>query len=72
MMSPCGKIQIRAVRFDEIAAIRELIVLSARELSRGYYDDRQIEAAIAYVFGVDTTLIADRTYCDYTNWPGMR
>ncbi len=37
-------------------------MLSARELSEGYYDSVQIEAAIAHVFGVDTTLIADGTY----------
>lgn len=37
-------------------------MLSARELSGGYYHAAQIEAAITHVFGVDTTLIADGTY----------
>ena len=33
-----------------------------RALSRGYYDDQQIESAIRYVFGPDTRLIRDGTY----------
>jgi GNAT superfamily N-acetyltransferase len=36
--------------------------LSARGLSRGDYSERQIEAAVASVFGVDTDLILDGTY----------
>ena len=44
------------------AAIQQLIAESARHLSREHYDDNQIEAAIATVFGVDTTLIEDGTY----------
>ena len=39
-----------------------MIAESARELSREYYSDAQVEAAIATVFGVDTTLIEDGTY----------
>ena len=47
---------------DEREAIQRLIAESARRLSREHYDDVQIEAAIATVFGVDTTLIEDGTY----------
>ena len=43
-------------------AIQRLIAESARGLSREYYNEAQIEAAIATVFGVDTDLIADGTY----------
>ena len=43
-------------------AIQQLIAESARQLSREHYSDAQIEAAIAKVFGVDTTLIEDGTY----------
>ena len=39
-----------------------MIPASARVLSRGYYSDQQIEAAIRYVFGVDSQLIDDGTY----------
>jgi GNAT superfamily N-acetyltransferase len=59
---PPSALEVRTARFDDVGAIRNLIGLSARELSRGYYNDQQIEAAITYVFGVDTTLIADGTY----------
>ena len=47
---------------DEREAIKRLIDESARLLSRDHYNDSQIEAAIANIFGVDTTLIEDGTY----------
>ncbi|HEU5132512.1 MAG TPA: hypothetical protein VFT26_10435, partial [Pyrinomonadaceae bacterium] len=53
---------IRKARMDERDAITQLIAESARQLSRQHYSDAQIEAAIAKVFGVDTTLIEDGTY----------
>jgi len=37
---------------DDRQAISDLIAESARQLSREYYSDAQIEAAIALVFGV--------------------
>jgi GNAT superfamily N-acetyltransferase len=61
-MVPRNKIEVRTARLEELDQIQDLIVLSARALSRGYYSDRQMEAAIAHIFGVDTTLIADGTY----------
>lgn len=53
---------IRKATMDERDALQKLIAESARELSREHYSDAQIEAAIATVFGVDTTLIEDGTY----------
>jgi len=53
---------IRKATMDERDTLRELIAASARHLSREHYDDRQIETAIATVFGVDTDLIEDGTY----------
>ena len=47
---------------DEREAIQRLIAASARQLSRNHYNDAQIEAALARVFGVDTNLIEDGTY----------
>ena len=47
---------------DEREAIQQLIAASARLLSREHYSEAQIEAAIATIFGVDTTLIEDGTY----------
>jgi GNAT superfamily N-acetyltransferase len=53
---------IRKAELEDRAEIERLIAESARGLSRDKYSDRQIEAAIATVFGVDTDLILDGTY----------
>ena len=53
---------IRHASLADREAIQRLIAESARGLSRAHYDDVQIEAAIATVFGVDTDLIEDGTY----------
>jgi N-acetylglutamate synthase-like GNAT family acetyltransferase len=53
---------IRKATLDDRAAIEQLIMESARKLSRKDYSDEQIEAAIRSVFGVDTSLILDGTY----------
>ena len=53
---------IRKATLADRAAIARLIAESARGLSRGDYSERQIEAALADVFGVDTSLILDGTY----------
>ncbi len=53
---------IRRARMDERDAIKQLIDESTRRLSRDHYSDTQIDAAIANVFGVDTSLIEDGTY----------
>ena len=52
----------RLATIGDVPALTELIPLSARELSRGYYTDEQTEAAIRHIFGPDTRLISDRTY----------
>ena len=54
--------EVRQATLDDREAITRLIADSARHLSREHYDDVQIEAAIASVFGVDSTLIEDGTY----------
>jgi GNAT superfamily N-acetyltransferase len=50
-----------ATRAD-IPNLQKLIEVSARALSVGLYTQPQTEAAITHVFGVDTQLIADKTY----------
>jgi GNAT superfamily N-acetyltransferase len=55
-------VAIRLANPGDIPTLRELIPASARELSRVYYSEAQIEAAIRYVFGVDSQLIEDQTY----------
>lgn len=56
------RVIIRLATMDDREAIRELIAESARQLSREHYNDVQIEAAIAKVFGVDSDLVEDGTY----------
>lgn len=53
---------IRPARPDEIPALERLIAASARQLSIGFYDEAETEAAITYVFGVDSELVGDGTY----------
>ena len=53
---------IRKATMDDREGMQKLIAVSARLLSRQHYNDAQIEAAIAQVFGVDSNLIEDQTY----------
>ena len=53
---------LRPARPSDISTLERLIAASARELGRGFYTDAEIEAAVAHVYGVDSTLIADGTY----------
>src|SRR5690242_6221398 len=53
---------IRCATADDTPALQQLIALSARGLSIGFYTAAQTESAIKYVFGVDTQLVADQTY----------
>jgi GNAT superfamily N-acetyltransferase len=55
-------IDIRPSQFQEIPALNELIYRSARLLSRGFYTEAETEAAIEYVFGVDSALVQDGSY----------
>jgi GNAT superfamily N-acetyltransferase len=55
-------LSIRPAVPDDIPTLSPLIQASARALSAGYYTPAQIEAAIRYVFGVDSNLIGDRSY----------
>ena len=53
---------VRLATRADVPALQELIELSARGLSVGYYTPAQIDAAVQHVFGVDTQLIADGSY----------
>jgi GNAT superfamily N-acetyltransferase len=53
---------VRAATMADVPALQELIDLSVRGLSTSYYTTAQIDAALEEIFGVDTQLIADRTY----------
>lgn len=63
MTSPdVGGFSLRLAERADIPALNALIEASARTLSEGFYSQPQIDAAIRFVFGVDTNLIADGTY----------
>jgi GNAT superfamily N-acetyltransferase len=53
---------LRLARADDIPALATLIRESASVLSAGFYTPEETAAAIRFVFGVDSTLIADGTY----------
>lgn len=53
---------LRLAQLKDVPHLEALIARSARGLSLGYYTPAQTEAAGRYVFGVDSQLIADRTY----------
>lgn len=53
---------LRVATPADVPALNPLIVRSARAHSATYYSAAQTEAAIRYVFGVDSQLITDRTY----------
>jgi GNAT superfamily N-acetyltransferase len=54
--------KLRPATLNDRGAISALIVESARHLSRDDYSDAQIDAAIQFVYGVDSDLIRDGTY----------
>jgi GNAT superfamily N-acetyltransferase len=53
---------IRLATREDTAELQHLIAASVRGLQAGDYSADQMEAAIAGVYGVDTTLIDDGTY----------
>jgi len=53
---------VRVATMADVPALRELIGLSVRGLSVGFYTVAQVDAAMDEVFGVDTQLVADGTY----------
>lgn len=54
--------ELRTAERSDIPALGELIELSGRALSVGYYSPQQADAITRHVFGVDTQLIDDQTY----------
>lgn len=57
-----GTVTLSVATREDIPALSALIVESARLLSRGFYTEQEAEAAIKFVFGVDTALVDDGTY----------
>jgi GNAT superfamily N-acetyltransferase len=53
---------LRPATDADLPVLRTLIGDSVRGLSAGHYSPEVIEASLVHVFGVDTQLLADRTY----------
>lgn len=62
MMQSSPTFQIRVAAEDDIPALHVLIEASVRGLQADDYTPAQIEGALGTVLGVDTQLIADKTY----------
>ena len=56
------RLQLGYATVPAIPVLQRLIEQSVRALSFGHYTPAQIDAAVRYVFGVDSTLIDDGTY----------
>lgn len=54
--------RLRVATLDDEPCLRELIVRSIRGLGSRDYTPPQIDAALRGAFGVDTTIIRDKTY----------
>ncbi len=52
----------RVARFSDVPNLTALIDVSVRRLAAEYYTDAQIASSLATVFGVDSSLIHDRSY----------
>ncbi len=61
-VSKPSSVLVRPSTMEEVPELNQLIQESARALSRGFYSDVETEAAIQYVFGVDTALVKDGSY----------
>jgi GNAT superfamily N-acetyltransferase len=61
-MAACFEFTLRLATEDDIPSLRVLIEASVRALQAGDYTPAQIEGALGTVLGLDTQLIADRTY----------
>lgn len=55
-------IDFRLATLQDVATLQQLIPVSVRALSEGYYTPAQVENALVHIFGVDTQLIVDGTY----------
>lgn len=61
-MAPELQVTLRLATEADIPRLRELIEQSVRVLERADYSPQQLDAALGTVLGLDTQLLADRTY----------
>jgi GNAT superfamily N-acetyltransferase len=61
-MGTSAEFSIRLATPEDIPALHRLIEQSIRGLQAGDYTNAQIEGALGHALGLDTQLVADRTY----------
>jgi GNAT superfamily N-acetyltransferase len=61
-MTKCDDFRLRLATEEDIPALHALIEASVRALQANDYTPAQMEGALGTVLGVDTQLIADRTF----------
>lgn len=54
--------RLRLATAADVPALAALMDASVRGLSAGFYTNAQVDSALAHLLGIDTELIADRTY----------
>ena len=54
--------EVALAQAEDLPSLQQIVAGSVRQLSRGFYHEQQIESALRYVFGIDSTLIADQSY----------
>ena len=59
---------LQKARHSDVQFLNEMIPISVRALSEGFYTPAQIEGAIREVFGVDTQLVTDGRYITQVVW----
>lgn len=52
----------RVAQYTDVSQLTELIHQSVDGLGAGYYTDAQVDSSLDYLFGVDSSLIHDRSY----------
>ncbi len=57
-----ANLRIRFAEFEEIPCLNALIARAARKLNSEHYSEQQVESILNYIYGVDSQLIADRSY----------
>jgi len=67
---PTESLVLRPAGLSDLPAIERLIARSARELSVGFYSERQVASLLRYVFGADSQLVRDGTYYVITTAAG--
>jgi len=59
---PASAFTVRPATRADIPALEQVVERSIRNLAHGYYDPRQIDSSLRYLYGIDSQLVDDGTY----------